>query len=188
MKIGKIYNQLLTEEKGNSYKYGCVMLYLDLDENKENEIQSLIDENDLYLGTEDDPGYGREDEPHVTVLYGIHSDVPDEDVEKLIDKLTQPELILNKISIFDNSDKGFDVVKFDVENNELHQMNEMFKKLPYTSEYPDYHPHVTIAYVKAGEGEKYVKTLPEDTEIKIKPNKIVYSKPDGSKKNYKFKK
>lgn len=186
MKLGKIFKQLISEDKGNTYKYGCVMLYLDLEKNKEDEIQALVDEDDLYLGTEDDPGYGREDEPHVTILYGIHSDVPDEDVEKLIEKLKQPEIRLNKISIFDNADKGFDVVKFDVENEELHKMNKMFKELPYTSDYPEYHPHVTIAYVKAGEGEKYVKKLSEEEEITIKPNKIVYSKSDGTKKDYNF--
>lgn len=187
MKLNKIFKELISEDKGNNYRYGCVMLYLDVDEDKQKEIQSLVSEDDLYLGTEDDPGYGREDEPHVTVLYGIHSDVPDEDVEELIEKLVAPEIILKDISIFDNADKGFDVVKFDVENENLHKMNEMFKTLPYTSDYPDYHPHATIAYVKAGEGEKYVKTLSDEEQIKIKPNKIVYSKADGTKKEYNFK-
>lgn len=186
MKLNDIFSELLTEGKEN-HKYGCVMLYLDLDKDKENEIQDLVQEDDLYLGTKDDPGYGRETEPHVTVLYGIHSDVPDEDVEELIDKLVQPELILNNISIFDNAHKGYDVVKFDVENNDLNKMNKSFSKLPHTNDYPDYHAHVTIAYVKAGEGSKYTKKLSKEEEIVIKPNKIVYSKADGSKKNYKFK-
>ena len=187
MKLNKIFKQLISEDKGNSYSYGCVMLYLDLEESKQKEIQELVSEDDLYLGTEDDPGYGREDEPHVTLLYGIHDDVPDEDVEAIITKLTQPELTLKEINIFDNADKGFDVVKFDIEDAELTKMNEMLKVLPYTNNYPEYHAHVTIAYVKAGEGKKYVKTLSDDEEITIKPNKIVYSKPDGTKKDYKFK-
>jgi 2'-5' RNA ligase len=184
MKLNKIYTELITEGK-EKHKYGCVMLYLELNNEKQKEIQGLVEEEDLYLGTKEDPGYGRETEPHVTVLCGIHSDVPDEDVEELIDALVAPELMLDKISIFDNADKGFDVVKFDVENKELVKMNDKFKKLPFTSNYPDYHAHVTLFYVKAGKGKKYTQTL--DEPIVIKPNKIVYSKANGEKKSYKFK-
>jgi len=184
MKLNKIYTELITEGK-EKYKYGCVMLYLELSKAKQKEIQALVSEEDLYLGPKDEPGYGRETEPHVTILYGIHDDVPDSDVEKLIDELVAPDIMLNKISIFDNADKGFDVVKFDVENKELNKMNKKFKTLPFTSDYPDYHAHVTIAYVKPGEGKKYIHTL--DDAISVIPKKIVYSKANGEKKSYKFK-
>ncbi len=63
-------------------------------------------------------------------------------------------------------------------------MARMFTKLPHTTDYPDYHPHTTIAYVKPGEGKKYVGKI--DKPIMVKPNKIVYSKADGSKINYNF--
>jgi len=162
------------------------MLYFDAKEPLFKQAQKIIEKDDLYLGTEDDPGYGLETEPHVTVLYGIHGDVPDEDVEAKIDNFTQPEINLKDISIFDNAAKGFDVVKFDITNKELNKMNKDVSKLPHTTDYPDYHAHITIAYVKAGKGEKYVQTLSEDKQINIKPNKIVYSKPDDSKKTYDF--
>tara|TARA_R110000772_G_scaffold17946_3_gene50056 strand:+ start:182166 stop:182729 length:564 start_codon:yes stop_codon:yes gene_type:complete len=185
MKLTNIFKNLITEAN-NSHSYGCVMHYFDAKESTFKKAQKIIDEKDLYLGTDDDPGYGLETEPHVTVLYGIHADVPDEDVEEKINDFTQPEVMLKDISIFDNADKGFDVVKFDITNKDLNQMNKDVAKLPHTTDYPDYHPHITIAYVKAGEGQKYVQTLSDSEQVSIKPNKIVYSKPDGSKKTYKF--
>lgn len=39
--------------------------------------------------------------------------------------------------------------------------------------------------VKAGEGKKYIQSL--EDPIMITPKKIVYSKANGEKKNYKFK-
>jgi len=100
--------------------------------------------------------------------------------------MTAPKVTLKKISMFDNADKGFDVVKFDVEGKDLFKMNKDFAKLPHTTDYPDYHPHVTIAYVKAGTGEKYLDDLSKEDALEISPNKIVYSKANGDKKEYKF--
>lgn len=185
MKIGNIFNEVINEDKGNKYKYGCVMLYLDNEIIE--EFHDLIDNDDLYLGTNDDPGYGLEDEPHVTVLYGIHSDVNDSEVEKLIKEFKRPVVILNEITIFENDDKPYDVVKFDVKNEMLNDMNKTLKQLPYTTDYPDYKAHVTIGYVIKGKGKKYVTKLNKENEINIKPNSIVYSKPNGTKKTYKFK-
>jgi 2'-5' RNA ligase len=182
----KIRKALLKEDKGNVYEYGCVMLYLSPDETWWNNRQSSISEDDIYRGTEEDPGYARENEPHVTILYGIHSDVPDEKVEEMISKMTGPELTLKEISMFDNAHRGFDVVKFDIESDDLREMNNMFKELPHTNDYPDYHAHATIAYTKAGTGKKYVTSLDDDASLKLVPHKIVYSKPDGSKKEYNF--
>jgi hypothetical protein len=53
-------------------------------------------------------------------------------------------------------------------------------KLPHTTDYPDYHPHSTIAYLKKGKGEKYTDKL-KGAEYIVNPSKIVYSKPDGNK-------
>jgi hypothetical protein len=66
-------------------------------------------------------------------------------------------------------------------------MNKMFRDLPHTNDYPDYHPHATIAYVKAGTGEKYTKDLSKEDALVVKPNKVVYSKASGEKKEYTMK-
>ena len=157
------------------------MLYLDINDKDWKKVQDLIDDEDVY----DEDGHGREDEPHITLLYGLHSDIPDEQIEDAISKMSSPEVTLKKITTFDKSDK-FEVVKFDVDGEDLYKMNEMLKEFPHTSDFPIYSPHVTIAYVKKGEGKKYHKNLSDDDTIVISPNKVVYSKADGSMKEYPF--
>jgi len=94
-------------------------------------------------------------------------------------------LNLKKISIFEND--NFDVVKFDIigdSKTKLNKMNAKLVKLPHTTDYPDYHPHTTIAYVKAGTGNDYTKTLSKEDSLVVKPNKVVYSKANGEQKEY----
>lgn len=186
MKLSRIYQELLMEGAGG-HSYGCVMLFLEAPKEWWDKIQSEIDDEDLYT-PEGEREYGREpaDNSHVTILYGLHGDVADEEVEERVKQMTAPEVTLKKIGMFDNADKGFDVIKFDIEDEELTRMNEMFKELPFTNDYDDYHAHATIAYVKAGTGKKYTRTLSKDEVLTLKPTKVVYSKPDGEQKEYKF--
>jgi len=181
------FRKLLLEGDGDSYDYGCVMLYFNIDKSSWGKIQDLIEDEDVY--TEDgDQGYGREDEPHVTILYGLHASIPDSDIEELIEDIKPTKLTLKKISIFEN-DK-FDVVKFDVigvSEGRLSDMNKKFAELPHTTDYPDYHPHATIAYVKPGTGEKYVQMLSGKDSLVVSSDTVTYSKADGGKEKYKLK-
>jgi len=186
--IKKEVRKQLLEKKGDTHDYGCVMLYFDIKKEAWDKFQDMIADEDIYT-EEGEQSYGREDEPHVTVLYGLHADIPDSTIEGLIDEMEGPTLNLKKISIFEN-DK-FDVVKFDIigeSEKKLAKMNGEFAKLPHTTDYPDYHPHSTIAYVKAGKGKKYVKTLTGDDIITVSPTQVAYSKADGTKNKYKLKK
>ena len=165
------------------YEYGCVMVGLELDEKEWDKIQDMIDDEDIYHGEEDNKGgFARELDPHVTILFGVHKDVPDEEVESIIDGVSKPKLKLQKISTFEN--ELFDVLKFDVESDDLHKLNEKFKKLPHTSSFPNYHPHATICYLKKGLAPKYVKKMADIDPMEVVPEKILYSKPDGTKKEY----
>lgn len=174
--------QRIDEIAGVEYKYGCVMLYFDIPKKQWDDIQDLIKDEDI---SEVEGVTGRETEPHVTLLYGIHADVSDEDVEAIINEFSAPELTLDKIGIFENDVQ--DVVKFDIKCKELNEMNKKLKELDHTSSFPNYEAHATIAFVKSGKGKDYKQTL-GDEAITLIPNKIVYSKPDGSKNNYDFKK
>jgi 2'-5' RNA ligase len=183
----ELRRKLLLEKKGDSHGYGCVMLFFDIGKGNWKEIQSMIDDDDIYT-EEGDQSYGRENEPHVTILYGLHDDIPDATIEELVDEISPTKLVLKKISIFEN-DK-FDVVKFDitgVSKGRLEKMNAKFVELPHTTDFPDYHPHATIAYVKAGMGKKYVQTLSAEDAITVECNDVVYSKADDTKNKYKLK-
>jgi hypothetical protein len=167
--ITKENSNMINEEKvPERIEYGCLMLFLDVP--IWSKITSIIDKNDIY----DKEGYGIENEPHTTILYGFHDEVTAEDVFELY-KAKMPlkpiEIGIKGISVFKNPE--FDVVKFDVDSEILKKANGIMKELPNTSKFPDYHAHITIAYVNKGEGDKYVK--PFEKERMLKGNELVYT-------------
>ena len=168
------------EKKKESYDYGCMMIYFNFEEMK--SLHNQIDPDDIYID-EDDDSYGLEKEPHVTLLYGLHSDeINDEDVMKAVEKKDIEKLVLHNISSFSN--EKYDVLKFDVKGEGLKEANKALKKFPYTSDFPRYHPHSTIAYLKPGKAKKYIEMW-KDEEHEVYPRYLVYSKPaekEGEKK------
>jgi len=141
----------------HKYEYGALMLKLEIPNWK--EILHKIDKKDLYT---EEPGFGVEKDPHVTVLFGLHDSVDYEKVkEMMLNNCKEPITVeLGNITMFEG--ENYDVIKFDVTCSKLHTLNKkLTDNFPYTSDFPKYHPHVTIAYVKKGCGEKYVKNQKE---------------------------
>ena len=185
--------KLFEKKENKKYEYGCAMLYFDFPDVK--EIHDKIEKDDIYSKE----GFGIEKESHLTILFGILSDKieDDEEIFDTILKYDIPDLILYNASLFENDD--FDVLKFDVKSkmkdykkkdDVLFKINkDLTDKFPYKTDYPDYHPHSTICYLKSNCGKKYIKML-KDLEFEAKPIKIKYSKPnkDGSDKIVKIKK
>lgn len=180
MKILK-FNELINEQKTHVYEYGCVMGLLKVD-NWKKDILSLIDKDDIYE-EEDTDKYGLEEDTHVTLLFGIHADVDHNKVKKFIEKykFESKEIILDKISLFERDKNEYDVVKFELSDEFIFEFNKaLCDEFPYTSDYPKYQPHVTIAFVKKGKGKKYKQKLEEPFIATL--NEIEYSYPseDGS--------
>jgi hypothetical protein len=171
---------ILKEEK-QTFDYGCVMLYFDFIQM--NKIHDFIDPNDIYI-QEGDRTFGLEDEPHCTLLYGLHDGVSNENIKSVLDKYTYTTLKAHNISLFENPD--YDVLKFDVQGDNLHEINSDLQQYPYTSNFPDYHPHMTVGYLNSGSGKRYVEML-KDYEYELLPKYAVYSKPDGNKIKIKIK-
>jgi hypothetical protein len=164
---------LLTEKKADSYDYGCAMLYFDFP--LMNKIHDAIDPQDIYT-EEGDRSFGLEDEPHTTLLFGLHEGVSTEDVQSVLDNFTFGTCTLYNASTFNNPQ--YDVLKFDVKGDNLHEANKELRQYPYTNDFPDYHPHATIAYLKPGTGKRYVEML-KGQEFTLTPTHAVYSKPNG---------
>lgn len=178
MKHLKLFEEFITEKSGDSYSYGCVMLYFNFP--KMSDIHSRIDEVDLY--EEDDRTFGLEDEPHITLLYGLKNSVTPDDVKEVLNSITFGPCKLYNASLFENE---YDVLKFDVRYPTkggafLQKCNTALRKLPYQNDYPDYHPHMTIGYLKKGMGKKYTEML-KDEEYDLTPTHAVFSQPNGTK-------
>ena len=174
----KSKKRLISEGKeGFKKEFGCLML--DLNIKNWNKITDIIKREDVY----DVPGYGIEDTPHTTALFGFIPDkVAPEDVveftKKAMGKESKIKVKLKEISMFENKD--YDVLKFDVFSVDLHKLNKKLREeFPYKNDYPDFHPHITIAYVKSGSGKKYIKKLKKD--IVFESGNMSYSYPPNEK-------
>lgn len=179
MKI-KSYIQFINESSG--YKFGCVMVEIPV--SNWNEITQSISPEDVYEESGDNT-HGIQQNPHVTILYGLHPEVTDDMVKSVFDNFTGDiNIEVDGIDIFEN--EKYDVVKFNVKpDGALLELHNKLSEFPNSNEFPDYKPHITIAYVKKGMGKKYVNP---DYKYSVKNvTNIVYSKPDGIKTKFSIK-
>ena len=166
---------LLNEVSTQTYDYGCVMLYFDFPEML--KIQSQIAKKDIY--TEDEgKSYGLEDESHCTLLFGFHEDVSTKNIEHVLKKYTFMEVRAYNASIFESP--KYDVLKYNIEGPPLKMVNKELRQFPHTNSHPTYHPHMTIGYIKKGQGKKYVEMFKEQ-KYWLTPQYAVYSRPNGDK-------
>lgn len=127
---------------------GCLMFYPDIDINDwVNGIRKLVPNHIVEE---------YEFEPHLTVLYGF------DDYKMNIGKLKYVvnefikdnpiSIKADRIGLFSNDS---DVIKINVEdlNGNLTRLNALVKaQFDYQNDYPDYKPHITIAYANKGAG------------------------------------
>lgn len=116
--------------------------------------------------------HGREEDVHVTIKYGLHTE--NFDLIKTIFKDEKPiKLELGKIGYFRGDDN--DVVLIKVNSDDLVKLNEKIcNELQYTDTFSEYKPHCTIAYVKKGEAHKYAGDSFFKGQ-KITVNKIIFT-------------
>ena len=180
MKLGDLIPESVKQKlmENNRYDYGCVMLEFTFTELP--KLHELISEEDIRYDEADD-SFGLEDEPHTTLLYGLHEEVTLEDVKKVLEQFTFYTVKVHNPSLFEN--EGFDVLKFEVVGDSLHEVNAKLKEFPHTSRFPEYHPHLTIGYLKPGKGKKYVEMIKEqfDSEFWLAPQHATFSHPNGTK-------
>lgn len=106
----------------------------------------LTNVSDLLPETTNIPG---QENPHVTLVYGLKdepSEIKDQ-ILKIVEESGLKEVTIEKISHFP-IDTGFALVALLKKSDELVKAHEDLLKLDhYTQKYPDYNPHMTLAYL-----------------------------------------
>ena len=154
---------------------GCLMAYVD----PTYGLQVLkvgrraIPSSILYTDPED-PTYGYDNEPHVTLKYGFEPDLDRNAIAEIL-KGTKPfNVVLTSLNQFQN--EKYDVVKFEVQKCPiLTELRRRCDGYPNTDSYPDYKPHMTLAYVKKGTFPHIRKNL----NIALPITRFKYSGPNG---------
>lgn len=111
-----------------------------------------IDDNQIFV-SQIGPSLGREDDIHVTVLYGIHAGTPAV-LKPLLQTQRPVQMQLGRVQIFSNN--RCDVVVIDVLSDSLYALHECIKgQTRYTTKHSRFRPHLTIAYVKHNMGWQF---------------------------------
>ena len=148
------------------------------------DLQKKIPSRELYTD-EDNEDYGLEKQSHVTLVPCLDNDIDIDKLKSYLKPINEYNIVLTDISKFECEE--FDVLKCAVKSKALKDTNkEIVDKFETHSEYKDYNPHMTIAYMKKGMADKYLKKI-LDKLILLKAKNFNFSYFDGNKdKNITF--
>lgn len=151
--------------KEQVYESGCLMAYF----GECPQHQDMID----VIAPADLHENGVEDSPHVTVLYGFQPGVTKEQLADHVDmeELSAFSILCTGFHVFENEE--YDVLIYRVESSVLYDLNRMCRELPHQNNFPDYVPHMTLAYCKKGRARKYASQ--PFSPFLVKCDRLVYS-------------
>jgi hypothetical protein len=133
------------------------------------KLQSRISPEDLYI-TETSPGL--EIEQHVTLVPALGNDTDLGKLKTYLRDLSDYEIELTDISMFDNED--FDVLKSNVRSEAIMETYERITKDFKTYYSYVFQPHMTIAYMKNGTAGKFLTNSLTAT-VRLEPECFIYS-------------
>lgn len=161
-------------EKETKYEFSSTQVNLPKD--IADEVRALASRiPDKHLAED-----GREENPHTTVKFGLHTNNVD-DVRAVLADEAPIKVTIGDVSTFPPSDSsnGAEVVKLDVDSPDLHRLNKKLSDaLPHTDTFK-YAPHITLAYVNKGQAKKYVGKKHSLQGREITVNSIAFSSRDG---------
>lgn len=115
---------------------------------------------------------GRERHPHITVLYGLVNEADFFKLRQICQNMAPFEVEVGTVKAFRNESSPHDVLVYEILSPELKKLNSMFSAFENENTFPEYKPHMTIAYVKKGaladlEGKPFALTGEKYTVSKI---------------------
>ena len=109
-------------------------------------LQMNISNELLYIK---DSSFGKESDPHITILYGLTKECDYFKLRAFCKDFGTIQIKIGDISKFESDE--YDVIKLSVESKELHDLHNYIKtNFDNVFSFPDYTPHITLAYVQKG--------------------------------------
>lgn len=149
---------------------GCIMLNTD-----PLQVGDIISEEDLFGYDETTPdylkGFVSEGAPHVTLLYGLLQSGTEwgRYVNQLLNGLEFTSVTISEVGFFPstNPETPYDCLIAKVEVTPvLQDANGRLRMLPHIDTFPEYQPHITLAYVQQGKATGLIPALNERFEGK----------------------
>lgn len=145
---------------------GVVMLDID-----RIEVVELVDQGkqDLYFSQNPNLGYVQgavaEEVPHLTLLFGLMKKGLEYKpvIDAVLEGWTPPRLVIESIEAFpsmqpDTEPYSCIVARVEV-TDDLLEGHQRLQMLPHIDTFPDYKPHITLAYVNKDAEAKWIKAL-----------------------------
>ena len=162
------FKDLMTEMNIDVAKLGCVMLPVEPFDIFGEGRDSLLNREDLYVSPDPAKFWVKGDvseNAHITLLYGLIQPayIISSWVDEVLAGWERPEFLApERISFFpspDANELGYAAIVVEVEDEHLVEANQRLSYLPHVNTFPDYRPHMTLAYVKLSEAQKWMDAL-----------------------------
>lgn len=138
----------------------CVMINIPTLDIERAVGPELWDENALFYGDIPKLKYAKgavaEENAHLTLLFGLHPSISYEaSVLAALDGWDLPDILINEVSFFPSRIEGQNyiaVVAEVVKSAGLLAGRARLEQLPYSDEFDEYKPHITLVYLKTDAG------------------------------------